>query len=153
MSDFKQAGFGLAFVQDSVSVSQKDTVRGLHYQKHPKAQGKYVYCLKGSIFDVVVDIRNGSPTYGRWLGVELSEENHLAVYIPPGFAHGFAVLSPEAQMNYKLTEEYDPTLERGIVWNDPAINIQWPVQNPILSERDKKSPLLKDADNNFIYGK
>ncbi len=150
-SDFKNFGITESFVQDNFSQSQKGVIRGLHYQKGPFSQGKLVQCLKGRIFDVAVDIRLGSPTFGRWIGVELSEENHHMLYIPSGFAHGFAVLSDYAFVAYKCTEEYFSVHDRGIVWNDPDININWPVDNPILSEKDKKLPLLKDADINFYY--
>lgn len=148
-SDFKDLGLPANFVQDSFSLSAQNTLRGLHYQNNPKPQGKYVYCLKGKIFDVAVDVRKNSPTFARWVGVELSEENHHAIYLPPGFAHGFLALSEEAYVAYKLTDEYDPQLEQGILWNDPQLNIQWPVDNPILSEKDKKNPLLKDVDIQF----
>ena len=149
-SDFAEAGIKEYFLQDNYSRSVKNVLRGLHYQKHPGAQGKLIRCLKGSIFDVTVDIRNGSPTYGRWVGVELSENNNLMLYIPPTFAHGFVVMSDFAEVMYKCTEEYDPEYERGIIWNDPDINIKWPVHNPVLSEKDRGLPMLKDADNNFL---
>ena len=109
--------------------------------------------MQGSIFDVAVDIRKGSPTFGRWDGVELSEEDHRMLYVPPGFAHGFVVLSESADVVYKCTGEYSQADDRGIIWNDPDINIQWPVSNPVLSEKDMKLPLLRDADNNFEYKK
>lgn len=150
-SDFANHGIKEYFVQDNHSRSSKDVLRGLHYQKDPKAQGKLVRCTSGRIFDVAVDIRKGSPTYGRWVGVELSSENNYMLYIPQGFAHGFVVLSDFAEMLYKCTEEYSAENERGIIWNDPDIKIKWPLKNPILSERDQKNPLLKNADNNFIY--
>ena len=110
-----------------------------------------MYCLKGKIFDVVVDIRRGSPTYTQWLSIELSEDNNLMLYIPPGFAHGFIVLSKTAEVIYKCTEEYSPEDERGIIWNDPDIKISWPVENPIVSQKDKRLPALRGADNNFRY--
>lgn len=150
-SDFAQAGIKEYFTQDNYSQSGKNVLRGLHYQKYPRAQGKLVQCLKGRIFDVSVDIRRGSPTYGCWVGLELSEDNDLMLYIPPTFAHGFVVLSDAAEILYKCTEEYSPEDERGIIWNDPDIGIKWPVKNPILSERDRRHPLLRDADNNFSY--
>lgn len=150
-SDFVQAGIKEHFIQDNYSRSIKNVLRGLHYQKHPRAQGKLVRCLKGRIFDAMVDIRIGSSTFGRWVGHELSEDDGLMLYVPPGFAHGFVVLSDEAEVLYKCTEEYSPESERGIIWNDPEIGIRWPVQYPILSERDRRHPLLKDADNDFRY--
>lgn len=149
-SDFRDFGITEHFLQDNYSSSARNVLRGLHYQKKPDAQGKLVYCLKGTIFDVAVDIRKGSPTYGKWVSVELSEKNHLMLYIPPGFAHGFVVLSDYADVVYKCTAEYSPENDRGIIWNDPDIKINWPVEKPILSEKDKKLPMLKDADINFI---
>lgn len=151
-SDFSQFGIIEHFVQDNYSSSTAGVLRGLHYQKNPKAQGKLVRCLKGKIFDVAVDIRKGSPYYGRWVGKELSEEQGNMLYIPAGFAHGFLVLSDKADVLYKCTEEYSAQHDRGIIWNDPAISIQWPVNGrPILSAKDKMHPPLADADNNFVY--
>jgi dTDP-4-dehydrorhamnose 3,5-epimerase len=145
-SDFARAGIREYFLQDNHSRSAKNVLRGLHYQIYPKAQGKLVHCLRGTIFDVAIDLRNGSPTYRRWVGVELSETNNLMLYIPPAFAHGFIVLSDSAEVLYKCTEEYYPKYERGIIWNDPDISIKWPVANPILSEKDGRLPMLRDAD-------
>ncbi len=150
-SDFAEAGILEYFVQDNCSKSLQFVLRGLHYQKNPKAQGKLVYCSKGKIFDVAVDIRKGSPTYAQWVAIELSEDNDSVLYIPPGFAHGFIVLSKTAEVIYKCTEEYSPENDRGIIWNDPDIKIIWPVENPVLSEKDKKLPTLRAADNNFRY--
>ena len=139
------------FVQDNSSFSTRGVLRGLHYQMQPQAQGKLVAVSKGEIFDVAVDIRRGSPTYGKWLGEVLSAENGCMLYIPPGFAHGFCVLSDEAAVTYKVTAEYAPDLERGILWNDPEIAVEWPIANPYLSPRDVSLPLLKLADNNFQF--
>ncbi|MDI6890018.1 MAG: dTDP-4-dehydrorhamnose 3,5-epimerase [Thermodesulfovibrionales bacterium] len=150
-SDFARAGIKEYFLQDNYSKSAKNVLRGLHYQKDPGAQGKLVRCIKGRIFDVAVDIRKGSPTYGHWVGVEMSGDNNLMLYIPSAFAHGFVVLSDFAEVMYKCTEEYFPEDERGVIWNDPDIGINWPVEKPILSEKDSKHPMLKDADNNFKY--
>ena len=150
-SDFIRMGIQEHFVQDNFSRSQKGVLRGLHFQKNPNAQGKLVQCLKGIIFDVTVDIRKGSPSFGRWVRVELSEENRWMLYIPPSFAHGFVVLSETADVIYKCTKEYSPEDDRGIIWNDPDINIPWPVNDPILSEKDAIFPLLKDVDINFTY--
>ncbi|NWF98335.1 MAG: dTDP-4-dehydrorhamnose 3,5-epimerase [Nitrospirae bacterium] len=150
-SDFTEAGIKEFFIQDNYSFSHRGVLRGLHYQKNPDAQAKLVQCLKGKIFDVAVDIRKGSPYYCKWISVELSEENRLMLYIPVGFAHGFVVLSETAEVIYKCTKEYSPSCDRGVIWNDPDINIKWPVSEPILSEKDKKHPCLKEADNNFIY--
>jgi len=150
-SDFLQNGISEHFVQDNYSRSSRNVLRGLHYQRKPHAQGKLVQCIKGSIFDVAVDIRKGSPTFMQWVSAELSEQNNRMFYIPPGFAHGFLVLSDISDVIYKCTREYSPENDRGIVWNDPDIRIQWPVQEPVLSEKDSKHPLLRDIDNNFQY--
>lgn len=150
-SDFIEAGIPEHFVQDNHSKSARGVLRGLHYQKMPRAQGKLVRCIRGTIFDVAADIRRGSPTYARWVGVELSEDNGEMLYLPPGFAHGFLVLSETAEIVYKCSDEYSPADDRGILWNDPQIGIIWLENNPILSEKDLKLPLLKDADNNFVY--
>jgi dTDP-4-dehydrorhamnose 3,5-epimerase len=148
-SKFANAGIKEHFVQDNHSRSVRGVLRGLHYQKDPHAQGKLVRCLHGKIFDVAVDIRIGSPTFGKWAGAELSGDNNLMLYVPKGFAHGFLVLSDTTEVLYKCTEEYAPEDDRGILWNDPTINIAWPVTDPLLSEKDRTRPLLKDADNNF----
>ncbi len=150
-SDFARMGIKEYFVQDNYSKSLKGILRGLHFQKNPNAQGKLVLCLKGKIFDAAVDIRKGSPAFGQWVGAELSEENNLILYVPSGFAHGFVVLSETADVIYKCTREYSPEDDRGIIWNDPDINIHWPVKDPVLSEKDKNHPALKDADINFEY--
>ena len=150
-SDFIKAGIGEHFAQDNYSVSTKRTLRGLHYQKNPKAQGKLVSCVKGRIYDVAVDIRKGSPYYGKWSGVELTEENRYLLYVPPGFAHGFQAMSDSAAVMYKCTCEYSIVDDRGIIWNDPDINVAWPLKNPLLSEKDKMHPLLTDADNNLEF--
>ncbi|MEO2069353.1 MAG: dTDP-4-dehydrorhamnose 3,5-epimerase [Desulfurobacteriaceae bacterium] len=152
-SDFEKAGIDTNFVQDNHSKSRKNVLRGLHYQIEPKSQGKLVRCIKGKIFDVAVDIRKGSPTFGRWVGVELSEENKLMLWIPKGFAHGFLTLSEEAEIIYKVSgSEYSPDHDRSIRWNDPEIDIKWPFEGePILSEKDKNAPFLKDAEINFVY--
>jgi dTDP-4-dehydrorhamnose 3,5-epimerase len=148
-TDFVQGGIKEHLVQDNYSKSSKGVLRGLHYQKNPWAQGKLIMCLKGKIFDVAVDIRTGSTLYGKWVGAELSEENRMMLYVPPGFAHGFQVLSETAEIMYKCTNEYSPADDRGIIWNDPDINISWPLKDPILSGKDKIHPFLRDADNNF----
>ena len=148
-SIFLANGIEENFVQDNYSHSAHGVLRGLHYQKAPRAQGKLVLAISGEIFDVAVDIRHGSPTYGKWVGEILSANNGRMLYIPPGFAHGFCVLSAEADVVYKVTNEYAPTLDRGVIWNDPAINITWPVQKPQLSPKDAQLPLLSAADINF----
>ena len=145
-SDFKAAGIKEHLVQDNHSRSSKHVLRGLHYQKPPAGQGKLIRCIRGKIFDVAVDIRPYSPTFRRWVGTELSEENSLMLYIPPDFAHGFVVLSDGAEVIYKCTAEYSQADERGIIWNDPDIKITWPVKEPILSDKDAANPLLRDTD-------
>lgn len=150
-SDFISNGIDTKFVQDNFSHSVKGVLRGLHYQKNPKAQAKLVTALRGEIFDVAIDIRKNSPTYGKWVGEKLSDQNHRLLYIPEGFAHGFCVLSQDADVLYKVNNEYSPEHEKGIMWNDPEIDIAWPTDKPILVEKDLQSPTLKDADNNFVY--
>jgi dTDP-4-dehydrorhamnose 3,5-epimerase len=150
-SDYVRAGIGEHLVQDNYSKSAKGVLRGLHYQKNPRAQGKLVTCITGRIFDAAVDIRKGSPSYGKWAGVELSGENKHLLYVPPGFAHGFQVLSDAAEVLYKCTEEYSPSDDRGVIWSDPDIGIAWPLGAPLLSGKDKTHPVLKDADNNFVF--
>ncbi len=150
-SDFAGNGIPAQFVQDNYSRSAHAVLRGLHYQTEPAAQGKLVMVVSGEIFDVAVDIRDGSPTYGKWASAVLSAENHRLLYVPPGFAHGFCVLSSTADVLYKVTGEYSAAHERGILWNDPQIGIDWPITQPELSERDKMLPLLQQADNNFRY--
>lgn len=132
---YAEGGIPGPFVQDNVSMSVRGTLRGLHYQL-VNPQGKLVSVSEGAVFDVAVDIRRGSPTFGRWVGVELSAENKRQLYIPVGFAHGFCVLSERAGMVYKCTDFYNPHGERGIIWNDPTIGIAWPVASPLLSPKD-----------------
>ncbi|EMK6466108.1 dTDP-4-dehydrorhamnose 3,5-epimerase, partial [Escherichia coli] len=131
------------FVQDNYSRSSKNVLRGLHFQK-TKPQGKLVRVVRGEVFDVAVDIRKESPNYGQWIGVLLSEMNKKQFWVPPGFAHGFVVLSEMADFEYKCTEYYDPEDECCLLWNDPELNIQWPLSNPILSDKDMKGCLLKE---------
>jgi len=152
-SEFSHHCISEPFVQANHSHSSRGTVRGLHYQKNPKAQGKLVRVVVGEIFDVVVDIRKGSPRYGKWMGVNLSARNNKILYIPPGFAHGACVVSEDAELLYMLTGEYAPECEAGVIWNDPAIGIDWPVTEVILSSRDQTWPTLANADNNFVYEK
>jgi dTDP-4-dehydrorhamnose 3,5-epimerase len=130
------------FVQDNQSLSQKHVLRGLHYRVEPE-QAKLVRVVRGEVFDVVVDIRKNSPTFGRWQGFILSESNFLQLYVPVGFAHGFCVLSDEAEFLYKVSEYYSAEKEKGLLWNDPDIGIDWPISDPILSEKDKINPCLK----------
>ena len=145
-SDFVEAGIKEHFVQDNHSRSSSRVLRGLHYQKSPMQQGKLVRCLAGRIFDVAVDIRKGSPTFAGWVGAELTADNNHMLYVPPDFAHGFVVLSETADVVYKCTAEYSAALDRGIRWDDPEINIEWPVAEPVLSPKDMELPLLRDSD-------
>jgi dTDP-4-dehydrorhamnose 3,5-epimerase len=151
-SEFEAHGIPHRFVQDNLSHSVRGVLRGLHYQKDPAAQGKLVLAVRGEIFDVAVDLRRGSPTYGRWVAEVLSGENHRMLWVPPGFAHGFLVLSDEADVLYKVTAEYAPELDRGIRWDDPTIGVAWPIRTPILSPKDAAAPLLAEADCDFVYG-
>lgn len=150
-SDFKAAGLVYDFVQDNQSSSRKGVLRGLHFQKtHPQA--KLVRVLKGEVFDVAVDLRKGSETYGQWVGVLLSEENHRQFMIPRGFAHGFVVVSDHAEFAYKCDDVYHPEDEGGILWNDPDVGIEWPeVGEVILSEKDKNNPTLAESKMEFDY--
>ena len=145
-SDFAAAGIPGPFVQDNHSRSCKGTLRGLHFQRHPHAQGKLVRVTRGAVWDVAVDLRKGSPNYGKWFGIELTEENHLMFWIPPGFAHGFVALSDNTELQYKCTAEYHAPSDGGVRWDDPDIGIPWPdLGIPyILSEKDKKLPLLRE---------
>ncbi|MBN2212002.1 MAG: dTDP-4-dehydrorhamnose 3,5-epimerase, partial [Sedimentisphaerales bacterium] len=147
---YAELGLSVTFVQDNHSRSGRGILRGLHYQlKHP--QGKLVSVIRGEIFDVAVDIRRGSPTFGRWVGEILNDENHRQLYIPPGFAHGFCVLSDVADVYYKCTDFYaGPEDDYGIIYNDPTINIDWPVNKPILSEKDLQRPTLATAAPNSL---
>ncbi|MCA9901236.1 MAG: dTDP-4-dehydrorhamnose 3,5-epimerase [Ardenticatenaceae bacterium] len=148
---FAANGIALQFVQDNHSRSAQGVLRGLHYQIDPYAQGKLLKVVVGEIFDVAVDIRRGSPTFGQWAGEILSAENGRLLYVPPGFAHGFCVLSETADLIYKTTNYYHPESDRGIIWNDPQIGIQWPIHEPLLSAKDEKLPLLAEADFNFSF--
>ena len=144
--DFEKAGIPQVFVQDNHSRSKKNVLRGLHYQKEPMAQGKLVRCVRGAVFDVAVDIIKNSPTFGKWVGTNLSDENKLVLWIPRGFAHGYLTLEANSEVMYKTDQFYSPEHERGIIWSDPDLSIKWPVKNPIVSEKDAKYPILKDAD-------
>lgn len=147
---FKQHGIAYNFIQDNQSLSaEAGVLRGLHYQLNPKAQTKLIRVLTGAIYDVIVDIRKSSPTFGQWVGVILSEHNKRQLLVPKGFAHGFCTLVPNTQVLYKVDEYYSPENDRGILWNDPALGIDWPTSNPILSDKDQLHPLLKDAEINF----
>ena len=152
-SEFFSNGITDKFIQENFSHSVKGVIRGLHFQKKPQAQAKLVTVIKGEIFDVAVDIRKNSPTYGKWVGEILSDKNHKSLYIPEGFAHGFCILSEEADVVYKVNNEYSPENERGIIWNDLTINIPWSVKNPIISEKDNQLNPLEKSDSNFTYKK
>jgi dTDP-4-dehydrorhamnose 3,5-epimerase len=146
----KEHGITFNFIQDNQSLSaEAGVIRGLHYQLHPKAQTKLVRVISGAIYDVIVDIRRNSLTFGQWVGVILSEHNHRQLLVPKGFAHGFCTLVPNTQVIYKVDEFYAPEHDRGIIWNDPALGIDWPTPNPILSDKDKLHPTLKEAEINF----
>ncbi len=144
-SDFEKAGIKEEFVQDNHSKSKYGVLRGLHFQREPYAQAKIVRCIRGVIYDVAVDLRRDSPTFGKWVGVILSEHNRYQLYIPRGFAHGFVVLSDVAEVVYKVDNIYAPDYETGIIWDDSDIGIGWPVDDPIVSEKDRKLPTLREA--------
>lgn len=153
---YKEIGIDVKFVQDNMSFSaQKGTLRGLHFQNNDKAQSKIVSCTRGVVIDVAVDIRKGSPTYKEWVAVELSEENKKQFFIPQGFAHGFLTLTDDVEFRYKVDNFYSKEHDRGIVYNDPTINVDWGTLlngiEPVLSDKDKEGPLLDDCDCNFEY--
>ena len=149
LSDFSVHGLPGNFVQTNYSFSRRHVLRGLHYQMHPAAQGKLVSVAYGEVYDVAVDIRKRSPTCGEWVAVALSSKNGHMLYVPPGFAHGFCVMSDEAAVVYQVTSEYSPAHERGIAWNDPRVAVAWPIEQPALSLKDANLPLLSAAQNNF----
>lgn len=149
---FEKLGITAEFVQDNRSFSaQKGTLRGLHCQTNPKAQSKLITCLKGAILDVAVDIRKGSPTYMKWVAVELNEENKKMLFIPKGCLHGFVTLTENVEVSYKVDEFYSPENDRSICFCDSEIGVEWGIENPILSEKDKNAPLLKDSDVDFEF--
>jgi dTDP-4-dehydrorhamnose 3,5-epimerase len=145
-SDFTAAGIDLVFVQDNHSFSKKNVLRGLHFQMHPKAQGKLIRVVKGAIWDIAVDIRRHSFTFKQWVSETISGENNNMLYIPPGFAHGFIALTDEVHLMYKCTAEYSQENDRGIRWDDPDLAIPWPVEKPIVSEKDRALPSLERAE-------
>jgi dTDP-4-dehydrorhamnose 3,5-epimerase len=151
-SEFAAHGIDVKFVQDNHSRSTRGVLRGLHYQRPPHAQGKFVFALNGEIFDVAVDIRHGSPTFGRWVGAVLSGDNGCALWVPPGFAHGFVVRSDVAHIMYKVTDEYAADCDAGIRWDDPDVGIDWGLSAPpLLSPKDVVQPLLRDVDTGFVF--
>lgn len=152
-SEFQKAGLTMEFVQDNESKSRKGVLRGMHFQTK-FTQGKLVRATQGEVYDVAVDLRKGSPTFGQWEGVLLSEENKRQFYVPEGFAHGFLVLSEEAVFNYKCTDYYAPQYDSGLLWNDPEVGIQWPlegIEEILLSDKDKNQKMLKDLEIPFVY--
>lgn len=146
VSAFMENGINKLIFQENETRSKKGVLRGLHYQIKPYDQSKLIRCVKGKIFDVAVDIRKNSDTFGKWVGIEISSENKKMVYIPSGFAHGFYTLTDNAVINYKLSFEYFPEAQRSIKWNDPDLNIKWPEGDKLLSEKDKKAQSFKDAE-------
>ena len=152
---FSDRGVCADFVQDNQSWSRSQgTIRGLHFQTPPHGQAKLVRCLRGAIFDVAVDVRKGSPTYGQWVGAELSADNGLQLFIPVGFAHGFMTLEPDTEVFYKVTDFYAPAHDGGLLWSDPDIGVEWPALpggSPVLSEKDKRLPRLSQFDSPFPY--
>jgi len=148
-----RAGIDVDFVQDNESKSSKGVLRGLHFQRPPYAQGKLVRVIKGAAFDVAVDLRQHSPWFGRWVGVNLNEQEKNMCWIPPGFAHGFLTLEDETIFAYKCTNIYHPASEGSVLWNDPQLGIQWPVLQPLLSEKDQHAPLMCDLDDLFFYNR
>ncbi len=141
---YRQAGIDVTFVQSNHSRSVKGTLRGLHWQDPPHAQAKLIRVVVGEVFDVAVDVRPASPTFGRWVGVTVSAANFRQLFIPTGFAHGFCVLSDVAELEYQCSDVYDATSERGVRWNDPDLAIEWPVASPIISERDRNHPAFAE---------
>lgn len=150
-SRLEPAGIPRIFPQDNLTRSAKNVLRGIHYQLNPKAQGKLVRVLRGALFDVTVDLRRGSPFFGAWSARELRGGDMKTLWVPPGFGHGFLSLEDGTEVLYKVTQERDPSLERGILWSDPALGIRWPVEDPVLSDRDAALPLLGEAELNFSY--
>jgi dTDP-4-dehydrorhamnose 3,5-epimerase len=145
-----ELGIDVEFVQHNHSRSAKGTLRGLHFQTEP-GQAKLVRCPRGKIFDVAVDLRRDSPTFGQWEGHELDDETHRQLFVPVGFGHGFAVLSEEADVTYLLSSTYDPATESGIAWNDPGVGVEWPVEDPLLSERDQQAPTLTEVADSLPF--
>lgn len=150
-SIFTQNNIDHKITQENFSFSKQNVLRGLHFQKPPKSQAKLVSVVSGEIFDVAVDLRKNSPTFGRWVSDILSNQNHKSLFVPEGFAHGFCVLSETALVLYKINREYSPEHQSGIIWNDPELNISWPLTNPLLSQKDQNLPLLKDQETIFDF--
>jgi dTDP-4-dehydrorhamnose 3,5-epimerase len=146
-----EAGFEEAFVQDNLSKSAKGTLRGLHYQIRPESMGKLVRCVQGAVYDVAVDLRTGSPTYGQWHGLELSGENHRSYWVPPGFAHGFQALEDDSLVHYKCTAHHAPDFERALNYACPKVGIKWPMAPSAITQKDADAPCLDDVDTNFVF--
>jgi dTDP-4-dehydrorhamnose 3,5-epimerase len=151
IADFADAGLPTRFAQANLSSSRKGVLRGLHFQTDPMAQGKLVSCVAGAIYDVAVDIRHGSPTFGQWIGEELSMANGRMLWIPAGFAHGFCALEDNSALSYSVTEVFSGAHDGGIAWNDPELGIEWPISDPLLSDKDQELPRLADGDPGFQY--
>lgn len=147
---YRDVGIDADFRQDNLSSSRYGVLRGLHYQ-NPYAQGKLVQVLTGEVYDVAVDLRQSSPTFGKWTAVTLSAENKRQFWVPPGFAHGFCVTSEHALFSYKVSQRYAPEAEKSVLWNDPGLAIPWPVDNPIISDKDQQGALLKDLDHSALF--
>ena len=146
---WEEAGFQETFVQDNLSKSSRGTLRGMHYQLDPHGMGKLVRCVQGAVFDVAVDLRAGSPTYSKWVGRELSGSNHLSLWVPVGFAHGFVALEDDTLVHYKCTGMHEPDAERAVSYKDPTIAIEWPLEPSVITQKDEDAPLLADAEANF----
>ncbi len=151
-SEFRKGGIKDVFVQENRSVSRKGVLRGLHFQRPPRAQAKLVRCGHGRVWDVAVDLRRGSRTYGKWFGLELSRENNLMLYIPEGFAHGFCALTDRAEVIYMCSKEYAPASDSGVRWDDPRLAVKWPVKKPKISPKDAALPFLKKGTGCFFPG-
>jgi dTDP-4-dehydrorhamnose 3,5-epimerase len=148
---WKAAGFSPLFVQDNLSRSRRGTVRGMHYQLSARGMGKLVRVVHGAVFDVAVDLRRGSPSFGKWVGRELSADNGLSLWVPPGFAHGFVALEDEALVLYKCTDSHAPEAERALHYNDPTVAVKWPIEPTIVSTKDEQAPYLAAAEYDFVY--
>jgi dTDP-4-dehydrorhamnose 3,5-epimerase len=146
---YREMGIDVTFVQDNLSFSRQGTLRGLHFQ-YPRAQAKLVQVIQGKVLDVIVDIRRGSPTFGRWAGIRLSDQNKKQLFVPENFAHGYCVLSDTAIFTYKCSEFYSPEFEKGICWSDPDIGIEWPIKDPVLSDKDSRYPVLKHIPDDAL---
>jgi dTDP-4-dehydrorhamnose 3,5-epimerase len=146
---YREMGIDVTFVQDNLSFSRQGTLRGLHFQ-YPRAQAKLVQVIQGKVLDVIVDIRRGSPTFGRWAGIRLSDQNQKQLFVPENFAHGYCVLSDTAIFTYKCSEFYSPEFEKGICWSDPDIGIEWPIKDPVLSDKDSRYPVLKHIPDDAL---